>query len=202
MPAIVLTLTAGPSIVMLLWERRRPSKNRPVLWPARSTAISVPQAVGFGIAANELIDASWSWLVCLSALAQVVPAVMAGRSLRNPLSIELGELNIDVVARIRYIHPGLPRWALSDNVTLTKDEIVITLQLGPAYVVQRRLSLASVRQVEARHMIPRDNPWLILESGDQIHMSPGDVIAVRHGSGTCTDAAGINARYDEDLSVG
>jgi hypothetical protein len=188
---LVVILAVGPLIVLIWRELRRPSIKRPASWPGRALTTALPQAVAFGIVANDLLDtgriAEWLQFTLVAGipfLAYVGPAILGSRVLQRPLSPELAELDIELQVKIRSNQPGLPRWATADNVKLNAREIVITLQPSAASVWQSRISLADVRRVDARQAVSQDSPWIVLDDGHEYPMPSGEVVAVEHRHGT------------------
>jgi hypothetical protein len=189
--AVVILLAVAPLIALLWFERRRPSGNRPDSWPVRTLVAALPQALGFAMAASDLLAHTtfppWQRIVLLASvplLVQTGAAVTATRSVRRPLSAELGETDLEVRVELRSVRPGVPRWLCMEDVRLTGQEIIIIVQPGPTWRAMHRIALIDVIGVDARPATPHDNPWLTLDDGSGYRMVPGDVVVLRHRHGT------------------
>jgi hypothetical protein len=56
--AVVSVLAAGPVLMLLWYERRHPSDNRPACWPARALVTSLPQSAASGMVGSGLLGES------------------------------------------------------------------------------------------------------------------------------------------------
>jgi hypothetical protein len=188
--ATVALLATGPLLVLLRYERRHPSDNRPACWPARALATSLPQAAASGMAGSgflgESVLAPWQQgmlLACATLLVQVGPAVLATRTLLRPLTPELGETSVELVVNVRS-NRGVPRWLEYDDVRLTDQEIIITARPNMSWKGVISIPLLDVVAVDARPSTPQDNPWIRLDDDLAYDVPPGEVVAIRHRHGT------------------
>jgi hypothetical protein len=186
MAALAAVLVVGVPIMGLWLERQDAVRFRPARWLRRALAVVVPQACAVGLASGAITE---EWPVqALAAVglvgAQLVCVVMAGRAMRYPLRPELGEMDVEVCEKIRSGQPGLPAWALHDEVRLTDRAFVAVLRPGPASAFGITIQLADVKAVSVRPMRPGDSPWVRLEGGGQYVVTGGDVIEFRHRGGT------------------
>jgi hypothetical protein len=188
--AVVLLLAGAPLLVVLLVPRCRLHPDRPAAWPGRALAISISQAAACSIAVasgfNEGALVPWIQigLPGLVAVLPVVAAVLAVRSLRHPLSPELGELDVEMRVAIRVAAPGVPQWFTQDQVRLTRDELIALFRPSAARAAVMRIALTDVTGVAARPVRSQDNPWITLPDGDEYYAPSGDVIVIRHKHGT------------------
>lgn len=188
--AVASALGTGPLLMLLWYERRHPSDDRPACWPARAFATSLPQAAASGLAGGELLGetvlAPWQHgvlIACATLLAQVGPASVASRTLRRPLTPELGATSVEVLARIRSKR-GVPGWLEYDDVRLTDQAIITTVRPNFSWKAVICIPLIEVRSVDARPGTPQDNPWIELDDDLAYDVPPGDVVVIRHGHGT------------------
>jgi hypothetical protein len=184
---ILICSATVPVLGMWLVERRASSRTRPVLWPLRSAAVGVPQSLAIGVAAG--LDGGTSSAVAGAAgavalLAPLAAASMASRTLRSPLTADLGELDIEIMDKIRVLGPGLNRWSASDYASITRDELQITL--WPDLRTARRYTfpLETIEEVTVRAATEYENPWITLDTG-QTYGIPGGtiVLALTHSRG-------------------
>lgn len=182
-------LAAVPLILLARWERRAPSRGRPAIWPRRGLAIVLPHAAAFGIAAGARSDqASPPWVqVLLLACALLViegwAICQASRALRFPLTPELGEMDVEVLVRIRSVATWQPAWLSQDDVRMTGDALIITVRPTPTWAYALRIGLADITDVVVRPTTVRQGPWLVVD-GHTFWPPAGDAVVVTHGSGT------------------
>jgi hypothetical protein len=186
---ILIGAAALPVLVMALVERRDPSRTRPMHWPLRSASMGVPQALAAGGAAALAVGTDpvvTSAVGVIALLAALGPAAMAGRALRSPFTADLGELDVEIIEKIRVFGHRRNRWSASDHAALTRSELQITL--WPDVRTFRRLTfpLETIGEVTVRAATTHDNPWITLDTGQTYTVPAGTtVLAIthRHGSG-------------------
>jgi hypothetical protein len=190
--AAVAGITAT-SWALLWWRERRHSRlNQPVRWPARTIPVAIAQLASLGISEfgpqGELGLLPWQIvaLLALSPFVQIGLVVRASRSLRHPLTPDLGETNVEIVVKPRGTRPWEPSWLSNDDITLSDSEIRIILRPDPrrgaAYRVA--LDLANVVSVKARAARDSDSPWMKLPDGYRYHTSPGEVVDINTANGS------------------
>jgi hypothetical protein len=186
---LAAALAIGPLVMLLRWERRTPSSHRPAHWPRRGSAVVVPHAAAFGIAAGELTGTgSPSWLrvvlfACGLLVVELVAIALASRALRHPLSAELGEMDVEVLAKIRPAAGDRPSWLANDEVLVTGDALITTVRPDSKWAFAERIGLGDVVDVEIRRTTGEDGPWFEAE-GQAFWPPSGDAVVVTHGSGT------------------
>ena len=190
MAGVVSVLAAGPLLVLLWYERRDPSDDRPACWPARAVATSLPQAAASGMVGSHLIGetvlAGWplsAVLACATLSVQVGPAVLASRTLRCPLTPELGETDVEVLARVRSSR-GVPRWLEYDDVRVTDQHVIATIRPNMSWKGVLCIPLVDVVSVDVRPGTPQDSPWIRLEGEFAYDVPAGDVVVIHHRCGT------------------
>jgi hypothetical protein len=170
---------------MWLAERRNSSRTRPVQWPLRSAAVGIPQAVAIDIGASLAEGAAVTATAgAVALLAPLAAASMASRSLRSPLTADLGALDIEIIEKIRVIGAGLNRWSASDYASLTRDDLHITL--WPDLRTARRYTfpLETIGEATVRAATAQDNPWITLDTGRTYTIPDGTmVLALSHSHG-------------------
>jgi hypothetical protein len=188
--AVVMVLATGPLLLLMRYERRHPSDDRPACWPARALATSLPQAVASGMVGAGLVGltvlAPWEQgmlLACATVSVQVSPAVLASRTLRRRLTPELGETGVEILVKIRS-NRGVARWLENDDVRLTDQEIITTVRPNFSWKGVICIALIDVVEVEARPGTSQDNPWFRLDEDFTCDVPPGDVVVIRHRRGT------------------
>jgi hypothetical protein len=182
---------AVTSLVLLLWwERRLPTARRPAHWVRRGTMVILLQAVAFGIAAGAVLDRAsppaWEKVVlfaCAPLLIEFLAIGLASRALRHPLSADLGEMDIEVLAKIRSPAEWQPAWLAHDDVRLTDDSIVITVRPDSKWAFVARIAFADVVDVDVRRGTPQDGPWFVADGGRTFWPPSGDVVVITHRQG-------------------
>lgn len=184
----IAVVIAGP-VLLLVRERVKSSRGKPALWPGRAFVPAALQGLALGVTANmHVTGANGSQLLptlgALIAVAlQILCVVMAGRSLVRPYSSEVGQLDVEVVAKIRQGRArDVPLLAL-DDVTLRCKDLLLTVRPGIKHKYVRRLVLNTISDIEVRPSTPADSPWFALEGGRQYAVPPGEVLVIRRRSG-------------------
>jgi hypothetical protein len=180
------------SLVLLLWwERRLPTARRPALWVRRGTMVVLLNAVAFGIAAGAVLDRtsppSWEKVVlfaCAPLVIEYLAIRLASGALRRPLSSDLGEMNIEVLAKIRSSAEWRPSWLANDDVRLADDSIVITVRPDSKWAFVARIEFADVVDVDIRRTTAQDGPWFVADGGRMFWPPSGDVVAIKHRQGS------------------
>jgi len=182
-------LAAAPLIALARWERRSPSRGRPAIWPRRGLAIALPHAAAFGIAAasrSEPTALPWGQALlfaCLLLVAEFGAICQASRVLRFPLTPELGEMDVEVLVRIRSDAIRQPAWLSHHDVRMTGDALIITVRPSPTWAYAVRIGLADITDVVVRPTAAdRQGPWLVVD-GYTFWPPAGDVVVIMHGSG-------------------
>jgi hypothetical protein len=188
--AVVSVLATGPLLMMVWYERRNPSANRPTCWPARALAASLPQGAAVAMIASgllgETVHTPWGYgvaLACATLLVQVGPAVLASRTLRHPLTPELGEMSVEVLVHIRS-NRGVSAWLEYDDVRLTDQQIITIVRPNLSWKWMICIPLIDVTAVEVRPGTPKDNPWIRIDDALAYDLPPGDVVVIHHRQGT------------------
>jgi hypothetical protein len=185
---VAATMAVAPLLILLITEFRWPSRSRPVVWPRRSIAISLAQALVLGVGTVPLPqpDLSGGALAALVAapLLQVGPAILASRALRFPLTPELGATDVEVQARIRSHQPGIPDWLSQDEVTLNEWELLVKLRPSVSSAFLVRIPLLDIEDVSARSAVPQDSPWITVAKSHVYVVPAGDVVVVQRRDGT------------------
>jgi hypothetical protein len=191
--AVAATALAVTPLAVLLWrERRSPAVGRPSRWVTRGLATVPGHAVGVGVGmavAGVLAPAGmtmWTAVTVIAAavsVGELLPAALASRALRRPLSADLGELDIEVQVEIRSTMNGLPSWLAQDDVRLTDSSLIMTVRPGPARAYAKSIVLAEIRDVEIRRTDERDGPWFPVVDDYLLWPPPGDVVVIHHGEG-------------------
>jgi hypothetical protein len=179
------------SLVLLFWrERRAPAARRPASWVPRSLAIALPHAIAFGVAAAGVLDRtvppSWERVVllgCAPLAIELVAIGIASRALRRPLTADLGEMDVEIVVKIRSPAEWLPGWLSHHDVTLTDDSVIITVRLDSKWKFVLRIALIDVVEVDIRRTTTQDGPWFVTDDGRPIWSPPGDLVAIKHRRG-------------------
>jgi hypothetical protein len=186
-----VVLTAGP-LALLLWrERRDPSAARPARWTRRGIGFVPLHAVGVGIASADRLtpagSTGWSAVVLLALVVSVVellPVLAAGRCLRRPLSVDLGEIDVEVDVKIRPAAPWMPSWLSHHDVRLTDELLIVTVRPGPRWAYAKFIALAEIHAVDVRRAEEWDAPWFSSpEDGLSLVAPPGDIVVIRHRHG-------------------
>jgi hypothetical protein len=115
-------------------------------------------------------------------LIQVGPTALATRTLRRPLTPELGETSVEVLVNVRS-NREVPRWLEYDDVRLTDQEIITTVRPNFSWKGVICIPLVDVVAVDVRPGTPRDNPWIRLDDDLAYDVPPGDVVAIHHRRG-------------------
>jgi hypothetical protein len=177
-------------IWFVVWERRLPIARRPALWMRRSTLVVLPHSVAFGIAAAAIVDGiapptSYSIAAFASAtlLIEFIAIRLASRTLRRPLSADLGELDVEVLTKIRPASEGMPVWLGNDDVRLTHESLLITVRPDSKWAFVETIRLSDIVEVDTRTTQPQDGPWLEVDGGRMFWPPSGDVVVVTHRDG-------------------
>lgn len=187
----VLLLVAVPLFALFVRERRAPSVRCPARWTSRGLGVGLPAASAVGIVvATSATAAGWSpWWAALPAgsvalIAVVVPVVLASRALRYPLSAALGALDVDVRVPLRAAASRLPGWLARDDVTLTRDSLIIMVRPDSKWAFAERIPLEDIRDVRTRSVTTTDGPWFTAEDGPVLWPPAGEVVVIslRNGS--------------------
>ncbi len=127
-------LVIGAPITCVWLERRDAVRRRPARWLRRAMGVVVPSAVAVGLASGAVTDGRGQALPAVGlVVAQLACVVLAARALRHPVRAELGEMAVEVIAKVRSDYQSAtPTWALQDEVRLTDREFVAVLRPGPA----------------------------------------------------------------------
>jgi hypothetical protein len=169
-------------------ELRASSRGRPAWWPRRAFGAAIPQAVALWVAASALLDQPGSRLLIIGALAgasiQISSATMASRSIQLPYIADLGELDVEIVAKIRRGHPPDIPFLSSNEVTLTAEELRFTLQPDLSYKFEHTIRLAAIVGVNVRDVDSCDAPWCVLDDGRSYPTPPGEALVVHTGRGS------------------
>jgi hypothetical protein len=182
----IAAVIAAP-VLLLTRERVKSSRGRPALWPGRAFIPAVLQGLALGVAGAMHVVGASQLLPALGALVavalQILCAVMAGRSLVRPYSSDVGELDVEVVAKIRQDRAlDVPLLAI-DDVTLRCKDLLLTVRPGVKSKYVQRLALATVSEIEVRQATPADSPWYVLEDGSEYAVPPGEVLVIHRRSG-------------------
>lgn len=181
-------LVAVAPVLLARWERRAPSRGRPAIWPRRGLAIVLPHAAAFGIAAgarSEPTSLPWSQVLLFAAALMVVEGgaiCLASRALRFPLTPEIGEMDVEVLVRIRPVATWLPAWLSNDDVRMTGDALVVTVRPSPTCAYATRIALADVTDVAVRPTGDREEPWLVVD-GHRLWPPAGEAVVIIRRSG-------------------
>ncbi len=185
---VAATMAVVPLLILLTTEFWWPSRCRPVVWPRRSIAVSLAQALVLGVGSVLLLhpDLPGGALAALVAapLLQVGPAILASRALRFPLTPELGATDVEVQAKIRSAQPGIPDWLSNDEVTLSEWELLVKLRPSASSAFLVRILLLDIEDVSARCAVPEDSPWITTADGRVYIVPTDDVVVVEHRDGT------------------
>jgi hypothetical protein len=188
--AVAASLAVGSLVQFAWWERRAPSSGRPAMWPRRGLGVVLPHAAAFGIAADartELMPGSaWSQVLlfgCAVLVCEGGAVCLASRALRFPLTPDLGEMDVEVLVKIRSDAEWQPEWAYHDDVRLTGDALLITVRPNPKWNYVVRIDLLDVTGVVVRPAKSSDGPWLVVD-GHRFWPPGGDAVAIVHRSGT------------------
>jgi hypothetical protein len=184
-------LVVAPLVLLVRWERIDPTGRRPARWVRRGLTIVLPHAVAFGITAAALLGRALShplaagvvFFSCALLVVELVATAFASRALRRPLSAELGEMDIEVLLKIRSSAEWLPSWLAHDEVRLTGDSLVITARPDTKWMFVRQIALADVVDVDTRSTTPQDGPWFVTESGRSFWPPSGEVVVITHRGG-------------------
>jgi hypothetical protein len=176
--------------LLLWWERRSPTARRPAHWLRRATMVVLLHAVAFGIAAGSTLDRTslpaWetvALIACVPLIIELVVVGLASRALRYPLSADLGEMNVEVLVKIRSSERWQPSWIAHDEVRLTDDSIVITVRPDAKFAFVAQIAFVDVVDVGIRRTLPADGPWFVIDGGSMFWPPPGDVVVIRHRHG-------------------
>jgi hypothetical protein len=182
--ACAAALVIGAPIVSGRLERRDAVRRRPARWLRRALGVVVPNAVALGLVGGAVAE-GWQVQAAVGVgVVQLVGVVLAARALRYPLRPELGEMAVEVTAKVRSAHQvGAPAWALPDEVRLTGREVVVVVHPGPGSAVGIGVRFDDVMDVSVRPARPDEGPWVRLESGGRYFAGEGDVVEVRHRDG-------------------
>jgi hypothetical protein len=188
--AIAAALAVGSLVVLGWWERRAPSSGRPAMWPRRGLGVVLPHAAAFGIAAEARTEMTavppWSQ-VLLFACALLVfeggAVCQASWVLRFPLTPELGEMDVEVLVKIRSVIGWMPAWLSHDDVRLTGDSLVISVRPNSTWTYVVRIDLLDVTDVVVRSTTSWGGPWLVVD-GHRFWPAVGDAVVITHRSGT------------------
>ncbi|OZM82255.1 hypothetical protein [Pseudonocardia sp. MH-G8] len=183
--ACAVALVIGAPIACGRLEWRDAVHRRPARWLRRALGVVLPTAVAFGLASGAVTDGPVQALpAVVLVVTQLACVVLAARALRYPLRSELGEMAVEVTAKVRSGHQvGTPAWALPDEVRLTGRDVVVVLRPGPGSVSGIGVRLDDVMDVSVRPARPDGGPWIRLDSGAQYFAGEGDVVEVRHRDG-------------------
>jgi hypothetical protein len=188
--AVAAALAVGSLVVFAWWERRAPSSGRPAMWPRRGLGVVLPHAVAFGIAAGartELIPGPpWSQVLLFACAVLVVEGgaiCLASGVLRFPLTPELGEMDVEVLVKIRSDAEWQPEWASHEDVRLTGDALIITVRPNLKWMYVVRIDLLDVTGVVVRPTKSSDGPWFLVD-GRRFWPPGGDAVAIVHRSGS------------------
>jgi hypothetical protein len=187
---IAAALAVGSLVLFAWWERRAPSSGRPAEWPRRGVGVVLPHSAAFGIAAEartELIPGpAWSQVLLFACALLVFEGgaiCQASRVLRFPLRPELGEMDVEVLVKIRSVIGWLPAWLSHDDVRLTGDALLITVRPNSTWTYAFRIALLDVTDVVVRSTASWGGPWLVAD-GHRFWAAVGDAVAITHRSGT------------------
>jgi hypothetical protein len=194
-PPAAAIFAGGLSVTSLTlfvaWERRLPIARRPALWMRRCTAVVLLHSVAFGIAAGAIVDKpappTWKNMIafaCATLLTELVAVGLASRSLRRPLSADLAELEVEVLAKIRPASDHMPAWAGNDDVRLTNESLIITVRPDLKWAYVEQIHLADIVGVDIRATRPQDGPWFQIDDGRMLWPPRGDVVVIAHRGGT------------------
>jgi hypothetical protein len=188
--AIAAALAVGALIMLAWWERRSPSSGRPAMWPRRGLGIVLPHAAAFGIAADartELIPGPpWSQVLLFACALLVVEGgaiCQASRALRFPLTPELGEMDVEVLVKIRSVAEWQPAWLSHHDVRMTGDALLITVRPNPKWKYIVQVDLLDVTDVVVHSTASWSGPWFVID-GHSFWPPGGDAVAITHRSGT------------------
>jgi hypothetical protein len=121
---------------------------------------------------------------CAPLVIEYLAIRLASGALRRPLSSDLGEMNIEVLAKIRSSAEWRPSWLANDDVRLTDDSIVITVRPDSKWAFVARIEFADVVDVDIRRTTAQDGPWFVADGGRMFWPPSGDVVAIRHRQGS------------------
>jgi hypothetical protein len=182
----IAAVIAAP-VLLFLRERVRSSRGRPALWPGRAFIPAVLQGLALGVAGAMHVAGASQLLPAIGALVaaalQILCAVMAGRSLVRPYSSDVGELDVEVVTKIRQNRTLDVPLLAPDDVTLRCGDLLLTVRPGIKSKYVQRLALATVSEIEVRQATPADSPWYVLEDGREYTAPPGEVVVIHRRSG-------------------
>jgi hypothetical protein len=183
-------LAIGSLVLLVWWERRAPSSGRPAMWPRRGLGVVLPQAAAFGIAAEartELIPLPpWSQVLLFACALLVLEGgaiCQASRALRFPLTPDLGEMDVEVLVKIRAVAEWMPAWLSHDDVRLTGDALLISVRPNLKWTYVDRIDLLDVTDVVVRSTTSWGGPWFVVD-GYSFWPPGGDAVAIIHRSGT------------------
>jgi hypothetical protein len=184
----VVALVAGPLIALARWERTASSRGRPAGWVRRALGVALPHHIGFGIAAAALWDRQvvagpvWVTYAAVPLAVELTAVALASRSLRRPLTAELGRMEVEVLAKIRGSDPRIPSILSNDEVILTDKALVITVRPDLGWKFVETIELADVSEVEVRPASAGER-WLVTEDGRVFATPPGHAVRVVHRCG-------------------
>jgi hypothetical protein len=169
-------------------ELRDSSRGRPAQWPRRAFGAASPQAVALCVAASAHLAQPVLPLLIAGAVAvatlQIAAANMASRSIQLPYSADLGELNVEITAKVRRGRSPEVPFLSSNEVTLTAKQLRFSVQPDLSWKFEHEIVLASIARVDVRDVDKTDGPWCVLADGRECPTPPGEALVVQsiHGS--------------------
>jgi hypothetical protein len=188
---VAAVLEVAPLILLLRWERRTPSAGRPAQWVRRGLVAVLSNAVAVSIAAHALttnggLAAPWLWAVLAAVgvlTAELTGIGVASRALRYPLTSELGEMDVEVLVKIRSERREQAAWLSSHDARVDDDALIITVRPDFTWAYASRVALVDVVEIRVSRTGSKDGPWFETD-GHVCWAPPGDVVVIIHRSGT------------------
>jgi hypothetical protein len=184
----VAVLVVGPFVALIRWERTASSSTRPAMWVRRAVGVAVPHQIGFALAATAHWDlrtppaVQWGVFAATPLAAELIAVALASRALRKPFTYELGQMEVDVLAKIRSPNPRVPAFLSNDEAVLTATALVITVVPNLKWKFVETIALRDIVDVDVRPGTTGE-PWLSTDD-ERAHPTPqGDVMRVVHRSG-------------------